>query len=349
MILNNFSEDELIEILKEKNIEKYRADQIFRYIHNRRAKGIDEMTQLPKAQREILKEDFELESMKILEVFSSELDETKKMLYLLSDKNLIEGVLMKYKYGNTLCVSTQVGCRMGCSFCASTKKGLERNLSPSEIVSQVYLSEEKLGVKISNIVLMGSGEPLDNYENVMKALEILHDPKGKNMSYRNMTLSTCGIPDKILKLAAEEKPISIAISAHSFSNEIRKKLMPITKKYSIDEVMDAVKEYNRITNDRISIEYTVIPKTNDRDEDILLFKKYLGNLNCVINLIALNPIVEYNNREISGNFVIKFKEKLINSGFNTTIRRELGRDISASCGQLKINYLNSVKEVNYEI
>lgn len=340
MILNNYDEDQLVEIIKSEKMQKYRADQIFRYIHNKYVKNFDDMLLLPKLQREILKGKYELESMRILEVFSSKLDETKKMLYLLCDGNLIEGVLMKYKHGYTLCVSTQVGCRMGCSFCASTKKGLERNLNPSEIISQVYLSEEKLNLKISNIVLMGSGEPLDNYENVMKALEILHNPKGKNMSYRNMTLSTCGIPDKILKLAEEKKPISLAISVHSFSNKQRKKIMPITKKYSIDEVMSAVKEYNLLTKDRISIEYTVIPGENDREEDVFLFKKYLKNLDCIINLIALNPIFEYNNKRIKENFVSEFREKLVNSGFNVTIRRELGRDISASCGQLKINYLN---------
>ncbi|MFB0971767.1 MAG: 23S rRNA (adenine(2503)-C(2))-methyltransferase RlmN, partial [Neofamilia sp.] len=251
---------------------------------------------------------------------------------------IIEGVLMEYYHGNTLCISTQVGCRMGCSFCASTKNGLARNLDSSEIVTQVYAVEKHFDTIIKNIVLMGSGEPFDNYENVIKALKILNNEKGRNISMRNMTISTCGIADKIIEFANTQIPATLAISIHSFNDEIRGKIMPVNKKYNVQSLMDAIREYGAITNNRISFEYTVIPGENDRDEDVELIKKNLSGLNYIVNLIALNPINEYN-KVNSKDAAMHFKNKLEKNNINVTLRRELGSDISASCGQLKIHYL----------
>lgn len=339
MYLNDLYEEEIKEIVINAGMKKFRGDQIFRAINSNNIKSIDDLTQLSKSEREALKSEHIIRSMSILETYESKLDETKKFLYLLEDNNIIEGVLMKYKHGFSLCVSTQVGCKMGCSFCASTKGGLIRNLNVSEITSQLYLVEEKFSINISNIVLMGSGEPLDNYDNVIKALRILNDEKGRNISLRSITLSTCGIPEKILQLAREKMPIGLAISIHSLKDDVRSGMMPINKKYSVDEVLSAVKEYQSITNDRVSFEYTVIPGTNDSDEDVKLLRNKFKNINCIINLIALNPILEYNMIDFSNNEVLLFKKKLEIAGLNVTLRRELGRDISASCGQLKKSYL----------
>lgn len=339
MYLNDLYEEEIKEIVINAGMKKFRGDQIFRAINSNNIKSIDDLTQLSKSEREALKSEHIIRSMSILETYESKLDETKKFLYLLEDNNIIEGVLMKYKHGFSLCVSTQVGCKMGCSFCASTKGGLIRNLNVSEITSQLYLVEEKFSINISNIVLMGSGEPLDNYDNVIKALWILNDEKGRNISLRSITLSTCGIPEKILQLAREKMPIGLAISIHSLKDDVRSGMMPINKKYSVDEVLSAVKEYQSITNDRVSFEYTVIPGTNDSDEDVKLLRNKFKNINCIINLIALNPILEYNMIDFSNNEVLLFKKKLEIAGLNVTLRRELGRDISASCGQLKKSYL----------
>lgn len=338
IILNNLYEEELEKFIEKLGLKRFRADQIFRALHNRNIKNIDNLKQLPKKDREILKKSSEIRNLEILKVFNSKLDETKKFLYKLDDGYLIEGVLMKYKHGYSLCVSTQVGCRMGCSFCASTKDGMDRNLEPSEIVSQLYEVEEKFNIRISNVVLMGSGEPLDNYKNVIKALRLWNSDKGRNFSFNRVTLSTCGVADKIIDLGKENIPINLAISIHSFDNEIRSKIMPINHRFDIDTLMNSVREYEKMTNDRVSFEYTVIPGENDRNKDIELIKEYTKDLNYIINLIALNPINEYNksNSKLAANV---FKNKLENNNINVTLRRELGSDISASCGQLKKHYL----------
>lgn len=339
MYLNDLNESELDELVVSLGMKKFRGDQIFRAINNRHIKSVDELKQLSLDERHALNEIASIRKMSILEVFQSKLDETKKLLYLLHDNNIIEGVLMKYKHGYSLCISTQVGCKMGCSFCASTKGGLVRNLEVSEITSQLYLVEDEFGIKISNVVLMGSGEPLDNYENVIKSLRILNSEKGRNLSLRSFTLSTCGIPENIIRLASENIPIGLAISLHSLKDEVRSSMMPINKRYDIESVLKAVHYYQKKTNDRISFEYTVIPGANDSDDDVKLLRNKLKSLNCIINLIALNPILEYNMLRFSNNEVQKFMSKLEEAGLNVTLRRELGSDISASCGQLKKSYL----------
>ena len=336
--INNLTYEELEEYVTSFGLQRFRADQIFRAIHKNGIDNIDEILQIPKDDRKKLIEKSDIRKINILKTFKSKMDNTKKLLYLLDDNNIIEGVLMEYYHGNTLCISTQVGCRMGCSFCASTKNGLARNLDSSEIVAQVYAVEKHFDTTIKNIVLMGSGEPFDNYENVINALKILNSEKGRNISMRNMTISTCGMAEKIIEFADTQIPATLAISIHSFNDEIRGKIMPINKKYNVQSLMDAVREYGAITNNRISFEYTVIPGENDRDEDVELIKKNLSGLNYIVNLIALNPINEYN-KVNSKDAAMHFKNKLEKNNINVTLRRELGSDISASCGQLKIHYL----------
>ena len=333
IILNNLFEDEIKNKIANLGIKSYRADQIFRAIHKQGVMSFDELNQVSKTDIELLKKEFTINSMKILKDFHSKQDETIKLLYLLEDNNIIEGVLMKYKHGYSLCVSTQVGCRMGCDFCASTKKGLERNLEAFEIASQIYLVEKYFSINLSSIVLMGSGEPFDNYDNVIRALKLLNDKKG-----RNMTVSTCGVADKIIAFGKDLPQANLAVSVHSFNNEIRNKVMPVNYKYPIDTLFSAIRDYLLLTNNRISIEYTVIPGENNNDEDVNLFRKYLKNTNYIVNLIALNPINAYNNKEYKEEAKI-FMEKLKANNINVTLRRELGSDISASCGQLKKSYL----------
>lgn len=335
--INSMLEEELVDIVLKYSHKKFRAKQLFNFFHAQKRIDI-ENSNLPKDLVENLKNNEQITKVEILEEFNSKLDETKKLLFNFEDKNIVEGVLMKYKHGYSQCVSTQVGCRMGCVFCASTKGGLVRNLTPYEMLGQVYAVENKYNVKVSNIILMGSGEPLDNYDNVLKFIKLLHDEKGKNLSYRNITISTCGIVDNIYKLADEKLPITLAISLHNANNSSREEIMPITRKYNLEKLIDACKYYSEVTNSRITFEYTLIKNENDSDKNILELKNLLSNLKSHINLIPLNPIAEYDKSRPKGKDIESFKKKLEESGLNVTIRRELGSDISASCGQLRRNY-----------
>ncbi|MBS4883055.1 MAG: 23S rRNA (adenine(2503)-C(2))-methyltransferase RlmN, partial [Peptoniphilus harei] len=263
------------------------------------------------------------------------LDETKKFLFKLKDDNLIEGVLMEYKHGYSQCISTQVGCRMGCNFCASTKSGLVRNLTAAEMLGQVYEIENTLGIKVSNFILMGSGEPLDNFSEVLRFIKLLHDEKGHNTSYRNITISTCGVADKIYELADMNLPINLAVSLHQTNDSDRSDLMPINRKFNLDELKKSLEYYIKKTNNRITFEYTLIKNQNDSKKNIDELYNFAKNMKCHINLIPLNPIDEFDEKRPSKSEINIFKEKLEKKGFNVTIRRELGRDISASCGQLR--------------
>lgn len=338
--VNNLYEEELKEIVQSLDMKSFRADQIYRAIHSSHISSIDQLNQLPIEDRDKLKESYSIGRMEIQEVFQSKVDETKKFLYKLEDSYLIEGVLLKYKHGYSLCVSTQVGCRMGCSFCASTVDGRDRDLEVFEIISQVYLVEDYFDISLSNIVLMGSGEPLDNYDNVIKALKILNNKKGRNLGLRNITLSTCGIASKIKELAQDLPQVGLAISLHSLEDDTRNEMMPVNKSFDIDTLLSSVRDYQKISKNRVSFEYTVIPHVNDRDKDIENIIKKLANIDYNINLIALNSIEDYNNENNDYKEAAKkFKYKLDQKGINNTLRRELGSDISASCGQLKKHYL----------
>lgn len=333
--INSLSLDELKEMMVELGEKSYRAEQIFTYIHRNRNTDIDELHQLPKNLRDRLKDIIRVRKIDIYKKYVSKIDNTSKYLFLLEDMNIIESVVMEYKHGFSICISTQVGCKMGCSFCASTKEGLIRNLTPAEMLNQIYLAEKDLNIKISNIVLMGSGEPLDNYENTLKFIEIINHPKGHNISLRNITLSTCGIVPRIYDLAEEHLPITLSISLHSPFDEDRKKIMPIARRYSIDELIEACRYYGNKTKRRITFEYTLIENVNDRDIDILELGRILKGMKCHINLIPLNPIREFNEDRPSGKNIERVQRELKKFDISITIRREMGGDISASCGQLR--------------
>ena len=319
--------------------KKFRAKQLFEAIHKQKIKNLDKLTTFSQDLKDKINNSSEIYGVKKVLELKSKLDETKKYLFELHDENVIESVLMKYKYGYTVCISTQVGCKMGCAFCASTKKGLIRNLYASEMLDEIYEIERLDDIIVSNIVLMGSGEALDNFDELIRFIELISAKEGKNLSKRNITISTCGLADKILKLAEYDYPITLTISLHNADEEERKKIMPITRKYPFDELIPALKEYQAKINKRISFEYVLIDGLNDSYQSALDIKNLLKDIKSHINLIPLNKIKEYDEKPSTSENINKFKKYLEDFGFNVTIRRELGADINASCGQLRNNYL----------
>ena len=327
-----------LENLKEQIInlgEKgYRAEQIFKWIYIDRVNYFDDMVNLPKTLREKLKENYTLANFNILKKQESA-DGTKKYLLDVLDGNAIESVLMKYHHGNTICVSSQIGCKMGCKFCASTGIKFIRNLTSGEIVEQILTVERDSGEKISNIVFMGIGEPLDNYDNVVNAIRIINNPKGLNIGARHISISTSGIVPKIYDLANENIQCTLSISLHSSNNEKRSEMMPINKKYNIEELIKACKDYIKITNKRISFEYALAKDNNDNLEDAKQLIKLLKGMICHVNLIPINKIENGTYVKSSNENIIKFRDYLNENGIVATIRRELGSDIDAACGQLR--------------
>ena len=319
--------------------KKFRAKQLFEAIHKQKIKNLDKLTTFSQDLKDKINNSSEIYGVKKVLELKSKLDETKKYLFELHDENVIESVLMKYKYGYTVCISTQVGCKMGCAFCASTKKGLIRNLYASEMLDEIYEIERLNDINVSNIVLMGSGEALDNFDELIRFIELISAKEGKNLSKRNITISTCGLADKILKLAEYDYPITLTISLHNADEEERKKIMPITRKYPFDELITALKEYQAKINKRISFEYVLIDGLNDSYQSALDIKNLLKDIKSHINLIPLNKIKEYDEEPSTSENIMKFKKYLEDFGFNVTVRRELGADINASCGQLRNNYL----------
>lgn len=337
--LNSLTLEETKSFMTEIGEKGYRGEQLFSAFNKNKELDIEEISLLPKKLRNKLKEKGYARKISLLQKFTSKIDSTRKYLYLLEDGNIVESVLMVHAHGKSVCISTQVGCRMGCEFCASTKEGRIRDLTPSEMLNQIYLIEKDLDEDIDNIVLMGSGEPLDNYENTIAFLNIIHEPKGHNTSYRNITLSTCGIVPKIYDLANENLPITLSVSLHSPFDEERSKMMPIAKKYNLEELLKASKYYEETTNRRITFEYTLIEGVNDRTEDINKLSELLRGINAHVNLIPLNPIKEYDKERPQMSSVERFQNKLDKKYINATIRKEKGSDISASCGQLRRDYL----------
>lgn len=337
--LNSLDLYEVKKLMVDLGEKGYRGEQLFRFFNQEQGLDIDHVLTLPIYLREKLKEVGLINKPSILKRLDSNLDDTKKYLILLEDGSIIESVLMVYEHGYSICISTQVGCKMGCEFCASTKDGFIRNLSAAEILNQIYLIEKDLNIGISNIVLMGSGEPLDNYTNLLKFLNIIHSDFGRNLSYRNITISTCGIIPKIYELADVNIPITLSISLHSPFDSERGKIMPIGKKYKLKDLMDACRYYIEKTSRRITFEYTLIEGVNDRDEDIKELIGLIKGLNAHINLIPLNPIKEYNKGAPVGIEVKRILARLKSHKIQATIRSEKGRDISGSCGQLRNNYL----------
>lgn len=336
--LSNLKLDEVKDFMIDQGEKAYRGEQVFSFINREQVEAIDDITVLSKKLRERLNDKAKLSKVEIFKKLDSKLDDTRKFLFLLEDGNIVEGVAMHYKHGWSACISTQVGCKMGCSFCASTKGGLIRNLEAGEMAGQIYAMEKDIDDRISNIVLMGSGEPLDNYDNVLRFFDIIHDEKGKNISFRNITLSTCGIAPKIYELADLNIPITLSISLHSPYEADRKKMMPITSRYSIEDVIEACKYYESKTSRRITMEYTLIENVNDDERNAKRLTEILRGFNVHVNLIPLNPIEEYEKGRPSSERIREFADMLTESGIQTTIRREMGSDINASCGQLRRRY-----------
>ncbi len=315
--------------------KKFRAGQLYEWMHVRLARGFEEMSNLPKDMRQRLQEKYEFTALKIVRVQESKIDGTRKYLFELEDGNLVESVFMKYRFGNSVCISSQVGCKMGCRFCASTLDGLERSLKPSEMLDQIYAIARDTGEKVSNVVVMGTGEPLDNYDNLLGFIKILTEEHGLHISQRNITVSTCGIVPEIIKLAEEKLQITLAISLHATTDEKRKNLMPVANKYTLEELIKACKYYFDQTGRRLTFEYGLVGGVNDTKEDAFELIALLRHMNCHVNLIPINPIKERDYVEPGNAEVIAFKNKLEKNGINVTIRREMGRDIDGACGQLR--------------
>ena len=314
--------------------KKYRAEQIFHWIYKENVTAFDEMTNISEALREKLKQNFDLHVFKIIKKQVSK-DGTKKYLFDVLDNNAIESVLMEYKYGKTICVSTQIGCKMGCKFCASTGVKFARNLEAGEIVEQLLAIERDEKIHISNLVFMGIGEPLDNYDNVIQAVKILNNPKGIKMGARHISISTSGLVPKIYKLADENLQCTLSISLHSASNEKRSNMMPVNNIYNIQELIKACKYYIEKTNRRISFEYALAKDNNDNLQDAEELVKLLKGMLCHVNLIPINKIEDGKFTKSTNENIIKFRDYLNEHGIVATIRRELGADIDAACGQLR--------------
>ena len=341
--LLSFEKEELVSLLKDLSEPTFRGKQIFSWLH----KGVDfqGMKNLPKALTEKLANNYIANPVKILEKYTSKIDGTIKLLYLLPDNNIIEGVLMKYKYGNTLCVSTQVGCRMGCKFCASCLDGLIRNLTAGEILGQIVAVNSMLGGDINNrmvtnVVLMGSGEPLDNYDNVTKFFRLLEDKDGLNISMRNISLSTSGLCDKIYRLADEGYHITLTISLHSSDNQYRSSIMPVNNKYPIEDLIKAARYYFDKTGRRVIFEYCMIEGVTDSSEQAKKLAELTKGFPTHINLIRLNKVKERDLNRASEDSIQNFLHILEKNGASATIRRTLGSDIDGACGQLRRKYLS---------
>lgn len=313
----------------------FRAGQLYEWMHKKLARGFQEMTNLPLAFRERCSSLYQYTAVKQVRMQESSIDGTRKYLFELSDGSLVESVFMRYKHGNSVCISSQVGCRMGCAFCASGIGGLERNLLPSEMLDQIYAITLLTGERISNVVVMGTGEPLDNYENLLRFIELITSPEGLHISQRSITVSTCGLVPQMRRLAEEQLQITLAVSLHAPSDEKRRELMPVARRYSLEELIDACSYYFTRTGRRITFEYALVGGVNDTPKDADQLINLVRGLNCHINLIPVNPIKERDFVQSKEAFVNAFKNKLEKNGRNVTIRREMGRDIDGACGQLR--------------
>ena len=342
MNLKSLTQPELANILKELGQPAFPAKQIFTWLH-RGVRSYDEMTNLPKGLRDTLAQRYPIHAPKVVRKQESKKDGTIKYLWELSDGNCVETVLMRYNYGNTVCISTEVGCRMGCAFCASTIGGLVRRLEPYEMLDEVLFTQIDSGLPISRIVLMGIGEPLDNFDNVMRFLELVNSPDGMNISMRHISLSTCGLIPKIDELAAKKLQISLAISLHGPNNEIRNQVMPVNKAYPIEDLLEACRRYYAATSRRIHFEYAMIDGVNDRDEDAREILRRMKGLPAHFNLIPLNHVEESPLKPSSKTQVARFQKLLEAGGITATVRRTLGGDIDASCGQLRRKHIKESK------
>ncbi len=341
--IKNYTFEELKEELKELGEKPFRAEQIFRWLYIEKVKSFDEMTNLSIELREKLKQNYTMCNFNIIKKLES-IDGTKKYLFDVLDENAIETVLMEYHHGKTICVSSQIGCKMGCKFCASTGIPFVRSLTAGEIVEQLIAVEQDTGDRISNIVFMGIGEPLDNYDNVIKAIHIINHPKGLNIGARHISISTSGLVPRIYDLANENIPCTLSISLHATNNEKRSAMMPVNNAYKIEELIQACKDYIKVTNRRISFEYALAKDNNDNLEDAKELVKLLKGMLCHVNLIPINKIENGKYTKSTNENIIKFRDYLNDHGIVATIRRELGSDIDAACGQLRRKNLNKIGE-----
>ena len=336
--------EELLSAFKDKGIQKFRAKQVYEWLHRHLAQSYDEMTNLPKSLREQLESEFPLINCKIVRKQVSKKDSTVKYLFSMHDGDFIESVVMKYKYGYTICVSWQVGCKMGCAFCASTIGGFKRSLNAGEILAQLYAAQKDLGERISHIVLMGMGDPLDNFDNVMRFIALATNENGLNISMRNISLSTCGLVPKMEELLKRKLQLTLSVSLHAPSDELRSKIMPVNKTYPVDELLAMCRRYTQETSRRISFEYSMLSGVNDTDECARLLASKLKGMLCHVNLIPVNEVAESPFKPSSPERVERFVSILNKNGINATVRRKLGSDIDASCGQLRLKEIKNSPE-----
>ena len=339
--IRGLKKSELSERLRELSEPAYRAGQIYDWVHVKRISDISEMTNISKKLRDRLSQEFYITVLSIEEVQSSKQDGTKKYLFSLADGNVIEAVLMPYHFGNSVCISSQVGCRMGCRFCASTLGGLVRNLSAAEMLSEVYAIEEDTGQRVSHVVLMGTGEPLDNFDEVVRFIELISDPEGTGLSQRNITLSTCGIVPRIYELSELGLKITLALSLHAATQEKRLLTMPVAGSYELSKVLEACRYYAERTGRRLTFEYAVVKDVNDSMEDARRLSELAVSMHAHINLIPVNPVEECGFSEPPRKRLEAFYNELSERGANVTIRREMGRDIDSACGQLRRRYIKN--------
>lgn len=332
--LKNFTEEQMKEYMKTIDEKSFRGVQVFGWLY-KGAKSFEDMKNISNDLRKKLDESSFIGNLNIYKKFESKIDGTIKYLFLLPDNNIVESVMMKYEHGISVCISTQVGCRMGCNFCASTIDGLVRNLEPWEMLDQIMKIQEDVGERVSNVVMMGSGEPLDNFENVSQFLKLVNEKNGLNIGYRHITLSTCGVVPKIHELADMGVPINLALSLHSPYDKNRQEIMPIAKAYSIKEVIDACKYYIEKTNRRVTFEYSLIKGVNDSEQDAQALVKLLRGILCHVNIIPINKIEEREYEKPDKNYVYIFRDMLVKNKIAATVRREMGSDISGACGQLR--------------
>lgn len=333
--IRSLSYDELSKEILDLGFPKFRINQIFSWVHEKCVSSFDKMTNISKDMRLKLSEYFEFSNCKINTKLVSQIDDTVKYLFEFADGEYVECVVMKYKYGYSICISTQVGCKMGCTFCASAIGGFVRQLSTGEMLTEIYTAQNDLNIKVNHMVLMGTGEPLDNYDNVIKMLDLITDEKGQNMSMRHISLSTCGIVPKIYDLADKKLGLTLSVSLHAPNDEIRSKSMPINHSYNINELLKACRYYANTTNRRISFEYAMIQGVNDSDECAYELAKRLSEILCHVNLIPVNNVRETNYKKSTIERQKRFVDILASKGITATVRRTLGSDINASCGQLR--------------
>ena len=337
----SYTLEQLKEEMKNMGEKAFRAKQVYEWLHVQLVQSFEEMTNLSKALREMLENTYEIRQVLVVEQQISKMDGTNKFLFQLKDNQFVESVLMRYKHGNSVCISSQIGCRMGCQFCASTIGGLERNLTASEMLGQIYRIRSITGERVSNVVVMGIGEPLDNYNQLLRFIKLISDENGLHISQRNITISTCGIAPNIKRLAEEKLQITLALSLHGTTQKKREALMPIAEKFPLEEVLDACEYYFEKTGRRMTFEYSLVHGQNDRDEDAKELIQMLKQRKCHVNLIPINPIKERDYMRPSRENALKFKNKLEKNGINVTIRREMGTDIDGACGQLRRHYEDS--------